>query len=236
MKVTLNSFSRISTSVLLASSLAFAVGCSDSDSHDDAPAQEGTAITGTSGDASTGAKDTTSSPIDCATAWKTYVKANPTGLELTYKITSETTGSDGAVISSNVTNSESKIVESNDEHVVTLSKVSIPGLPANESETEWTKIQFLESCQTVDGLDIGDASMTILEQSTQKITVAAGTFDTNYTKVAITSEGVGGESTNATWILQDGSNIVVKSETSVVIGSLGFTNHTVNELVKIVRP
>lgn len=258
MQSILNPWTKVTSSLLLGSSLFLSVACgggSSGGSDDPAPTTtQPTGTTDTTGGAATGAGTSTgtgtavtdgsaagtgsgtgtsvpptggSLSINCELAWKSYVAANPAGLTLAYKVTTETKDGSGAVINSMTNQSETKVIESNDTRVVT-------------SDGELSKTQFIEGCSQVGGLDFGqvDANVTVLEEGPRTVVVPAGTFATNYTKSSLVI-GVGeGQTIISNWVLNDGSGITVKSDVSVSSTVAGFTfqNHTVTELVKIVRP
>jgi hypothetical protein len=270
MKDMMRHFSKLTQSLLVSSSLVWAMACdggSDSSSNNP-PAAAGTGGGGTGASATgglpaaggsvgsgttAGATGTSSSSqpapasggtatgllIICEAAWKTYVASNPVGLTLGYRVSTENKDGQGAVMSSSVSSSEKRIIESNETQVVQVSTSIIEGLPQPvENQSEVTREEFVEGCGRVGGLNLPAGTVSVLEQSRQSVTVPAGTFDTNYTKYKASSTQLGGDSVLTNWILTDGSNIVVKSDVSLVSSAVGLTfqNHTVTELTKIIRP
>ena len=247
----MQSLSKITSSLFLTSSLFFIGGCGSGSggsgsSPTPPPATQpvGTAVTG-SGSAGTPTTPSvggttappsggaTTSPVggaasfNCGTAWKTYVAANPAGLSLAYKVTTETKDTGGVVLNSSSRQTETKIIESSDARVVT-------------SDGELSKAQFLEACGKVGGPEFGGlaAQVTVLEKGPRTITVPAGTFATDYSKSSVVVGSSQGESTISSWTLSDGSGINVKSDVTVKSSAAGFSfeSHTVTELVKIIRP
>ena len=261
-----HTFTKFATSLLLGSSLSLSVACDGGSSGGDdvpppaspqpteTPNAAGGAATGTGADTSTGTGAGTSTgtgaavtdgsaagsgsgtsvpttggalSIKCELAWKSYVAANPAGLTLAYRVTTETKDGSGAVINASTSESETKVIESNDTRVVT-------------SDGDLSKTQFLEGCNQVGEFEFGqvDADVTVLEEGPRTVIVPAGTFATNYTKSSM-AVGIGdGETIISNWVLNDGSNITVKSDVSMSSSVAGFTfqNRTITELVKIVRP
>ncbi len=187
---------------------------------------------------------TGSTALDCNAAWAAYVKANPSGLNYAYKSVNETFDASGKVTSTVTITVDNRIIRSDDTKVVTSSKTSFSNFPATQKQDEVSKADFLANCGKVSGIEVGDvgdlegADAKVLEQSAQSLKVAAGTFSTNYTKVLVTQKGTEGETTLASWLLADGSNILVKSDvwTNTVVDGKAFKNHNVTELTKLVRP
>ncbi len=247
-------------SALLLSSTLAACGGGGGGGSDPAPAAQGTNGVGVTGSDATsgqngtgtgtgtvsdgsasGGTSTGTAAIDCGAAWTAYVKANPTGLNYAYKSVNQTLDSSDKVTSTVTLTIDNRIVRADDSIVVTATTTSISGLPGSQKQEDVKKADFLANCGKFSGVQVGDlqgANAKVLEQSAQSLKVAAGTFSTNYTKVLVTQTGTQGETTLSSWVLADGSSLLVKSDawTNTVVDGKPFKNHNVTELTKLVRP
>lgn len=240
---------------LLASTMTVGVACSDSNGGDTPAAAPPTANTATTGDTavtepgSTAVTDngtTLGAALSCDDAWALYVKARPLGFLVAYKITSQNTGADGSIIPSAASSYEDVVLASDETHVLSKHTVTVQGLAqAIVSDVDLTKLQWIAGCRqgssAVAGLPSGvpsNVTFEILEKGPQSVQVEAGTFTADHVKGKSSATDTQSGTVFDSWILQDGSGILVKAVTETtadINGSIIVSNVAV-ELTKLVRP
>lgn len=173
-------------------------------------------------------------PMNCADLWAGYVKGNPQGRVLEYDETTERRMPGLPNTSpASVSHTKESVIESNNDRVTTRRENS-----SGSNDDTMTREQFMTYCRPgTTGTHTGTGQATVQEQHAERITVKAGSFDTQYVKTNFSAGMMNG--TAETWTVNEGmASFIVKSVTTSSQTSAGYKIDTVitKELTRLVRP
>lgn len=202
----------------------------------------------------TPARTPANAELSCEQIWAGFVAANPVGYSKTYQSTTTTayTGVDGLPTDTVIETSKDTVTASSDE-AITITYVfttSADPAPIPEQVQTLNKADFLAQCNApiaalpeapvgqTPAVEAFAPTVEILEEGTERLTVAAGEFDTDFVKGKITQTGENAYIAFASEWYITGTDFLVKStfETSSTFDAITITTTQIVELIELVTP
>lgn len=194
--------------------------------------------------------------ISCDELWAGFVAANPVGAITEYTSTTLTSysGAEGLPEPSTVVETYlEKVTQSDDIKIAIEYTYSTESLPAPSVEVqELNKADFLATCNAPatepgEGQGGGDqpveegeaaANVQIVGEGSEKLTVPAGEFDTDWVKATVTQTGDFIYSANVQEWYLSGTDFLIKSVTDAnsTYGEVVINSKTTVELTQNTRP
>lgn len=193
-------------------------------------------------------------PVNCEEIWSAFITANPVGAQTEYTSTTITSysGAEGLPEPATVVETYLETVKKSDDTSIAIEYTySTDTLPAPSVETqELKKTEFLASCNAPANSGEGQAQaatnntegtaadVKIIEQGSEKLTVPAGEFDTDWVKATVTQTGDFVYAANVQEWYLTGTDFLVKSFTDAnsTYGDVVINSKTTVELTKNTRP
>lgn len=152
---------------------------------------------------------------ECDSAWQKFANGVKVGLTRSYEATSATTG--GALGTTNMKRTWREVVKDVKPNAISVERVERTILPNETPEKTVTSVLTRDDqCRAM----VSDTNEAVpkketLAERTEKITTAAGSFDTKYvkTKQSGTEDGSEYEYMSETWVVEGVPEILVKSVT-----------------------
>lgn len=160
--------------------------------------------------------------VSCEAQWADYVRHNAAGSFAMYRMTT-TFDVDGQAGSMVMTNTQ-RVVQSTSDSVTIENTLTSDFQNSVTTETT-TKQEFLESCGNAD-------EVPPLQKGTERVTVPAGTFNTEWVLTRATDEGIQG--TSKVWFatLASGESLMVKMLVTADEGTSNGIGTMLSELVE----
>lgn len=246
----------ISKSLVIGSLLSLTVACGQQEAPKAQTIQTKTShLRDTVTAANTPSRTPANAELSCDQIWSAFVAANPLGYSKAYQSTTVTeyAGGEGLPAPETVVEtSKDTVTASSDASVSITYEYSSSASPAPiPAETQSiTKVDFLASCNAPasavnnapavnEPATAADQPLvTITEEGSEKLTVAAGSFDTDFVKGTVVQSGENAYTAKAQEWYLTGTDFLVKSIFASVstFDTITVTSTQTVELISLVNP